>query len=130
LNGLGKPDSGSECTLNVLLAVLDADERELIRRMLLRSGCHVITSLGGRCEPDDADPVDVLVTEVNPEFDGRALVERVRASRPGLPAVFVTGWFDHPDFHDFRCGPIVKKPFSRAALMREVNAALEADHNS
>jgi CheY-like chemotaxis protein len=117
----GTPPAGP--ALNVLVFVRDEDERELIRQMLLRPGCDVATSLD---EVEEVDSFDVLITEVDPMFDRRSIAARLRAGRPELPVLFITGWFDHPDFADLDCERILQKPFSRSALARAIDAIVGA----
>jgi PAS domain S-box-containing protein len=54
--------------------------------------------------------VDVLVTDVvMPDIDGPTLVKQMRARRPGLPVVYVTGFADDRPLVE---GQMVAKPFS------------------
>jgi YesN/AraC family two-component response regulator len=64
-------------------------------------------------------PLDILVTDiVMPGGIGAALAERLRADRPTLPVLFVSGYF--------REGPplststYLEKPFDAATLVRAV----------
>ena len=44
---------------------------------------------------DHAARIDAVVTDVMmPGMGGKQLAERLRASRPDLPIVFMTGWAD------------------------------------
>jgi len=91
--------------------------------MLLRAGCDVAL---GWDDVEELRGFDVLITEVDPEFDGRLIAARLRAGRPGLPVLFITGWFDHPDFADLGRERILKKPFSQAALAGAIDATVVA----
>ena len=63
-----------------------------------------------------------------PEMLGGEVVERVRALRPGLPALFISGYAQQVlDFHGMPSADhdILQKPFTEAALLRRVRLALD-----
>jgi DNA-binding NtrC family response regulator len=75
-------------------------------------------------------PVDVLVTDVVlPEMGGPALAERVRAVRPTLPVLYMSGYTeDAAYFADLlRTSRVLEKPFGGDDLLRQVAHALSAD---
>jgi PAS domain S-box-containing protein len=62
---------------------------------------YAVTRQGSRAGDVEAlSGFDVLITEIDPLFDGRPVAARLRVGRPELPVLFITGWFDHPDFAD------------------------------
>jgi DNA-binding response OmpR family regulator len=72
--------------------------------------------------------IDVLVTDVVlPDSTGVVLAESLRAKRPSLRVVFVSGWFDHPLFPDLGGEVLVQKPFSLGRLKLAVDDALRDD---
>ena len=76
-----------------------------------------------------AQRIDLLVTDmVMPEMLGGEVVERIRAVRPGLPALFISGYAQQVlDFHGMPSADrdILQKPFTEAALLRRVRLALD-----
>ena len=76
-----------------------------------------------------AERIDLLVTDmVMPGMLGNEVVDRVRAVRPGLPALFITGYAQQVlDFHGIPAPDldIVQKPFTEAVLLRRVRRALD-----
>ncbi|MEZ5102563.1 MAG: PAS domain S-box protein [Thermoleophilia bacterium] len=107
---------------------------ELCRRVLGVLGYRVLTEANGRdglhlLQQDDGR-IDLLLTDVVlPELSGRELVERVRAARPGLPVVFMSGYTDDVVV---RMGvlqgdvPFLEKPFSADRLLAVVRETLDA----
>jgi len=64
---------------------------------------------------------------VMPGMLGNEVVDGVRAVRPGLPAVFITGYARQVlDFHGIPAPEldIVQKPFTESALLTRVQQAL------
>jgi DNA-binding response OmpR family regulator len=112
--------------VTILAVVLDDDLRDLIRRMLERSDHHVILAADEAEALDRASsaPIDVLLIEVAPSMDGRSVAAALRVHTPGLPVVYISGWFDHPDFAGMKGGSILKEPFSRQELTRAIDAVL------
>jgi CheY-like chemotaxis protein len=117
--------------------VLDDEESllEIICRMLRGRGFVVL----GTSDPAEAierclapqPRVDVLVTDLGqPTGFGAEVARRVRAERPGLPVVFVSG---SPREEAVRAGLVpadarlVQKPFRRDVLLEAVCAALAGD---
>jgi DNA-binding response OmpR family regulator len=84
----------------ILLAEDDVPLREALEEALRSYGFAV------RCAGDleeavrelDADTFDVVVTDVDMPGNGHALAAAVRARRPGLPVILLTG-VEEPDGH-------------------------------
>jgi len=111
---------------------------DLARMTLEAGGYEVLTALDGRqalelCA-DQKDRVDLLLTDMNmPRMNGAELACSVAALRPGLPVVFMTGdhtatprlemLVKHGPFSGCR---IIRKPFSPAQLLEEVNHLIPA----
>jgi CheY-like chemotaxis protein len=74
--------------------------------------------------------IDVLVTDVvMPRLGARELVQRLRAERPGIRVVLMSAYVDagaHPASNDFTDLPLLSKPFTQAALLSTITAALRA----
>src|SRR5438094_270726 len=127
--GSGGGPAAGEQALTVLAVVLDEDLRGLLRHMLEGPDCHVLVAADEdqAFELASSAEIDLLLTEVAPSVDGRSIAERLRVRRPGLPVLYITAWFDHPNFAELKTEPIVKEPFSRAELTRAIDAVLRGD---
>ena len=119
-----------------MLLVDDDDAvRATVRRFLEREGLAVTDVRGGREALAAWDAaggaVDVLVTDaLMPEMDGLALAAALRARRPALPVVVMSG---HVDVAASGLTPglppaswFVAKPFSGRDLVAAVRAVLAA----
>jgi CheY-like chemotaxis protein len=101
--------------------------RRLARTILSRRGFRVLEARSAGdalviCEHHDG-PVDLVLTDiVMPLMSGELLVERVRAMRPGIRAVFMSGY---PDKGVVRRGVLapelfVQKPFTPDSLLHRI----------
>ena len=69
-----------------------------------------------------AGALDLLVSDVvMPRMDGRELHERLLAARPGLPAVFISGYAEV----EITSGGFLAKPFAASDLLALVRKALQ-----
>jgi PAS domain S-box-containing protein len=73
--------------------------------------------------------IDLLVTDMmlSGEMTGRELADAARATRPGLPALFITGYAENAVIHGRRLMPgtqVVTKPFTLDTLVRRVGDIL------
>src|SRR3954453_13842761 len=67
---------------------------------------------------ENGDAFDVLVTDVvMPGMDGWTLAERIRAKRPALPVVYVTGYSPDPT-RPVEHSRILWKPFTEKSIAR------------
>src|ERR1035437_1913562 len=116
-----------------VLVVEDEDSlRQLTTRILSRSGYQVCVVSSGaeavRRDSDPAQPIDLLLTDVvRPEMLGNEVAARVGAIRPGLPALFMSGYAQSIlDSHGgpAPCFDILEKPFTEAALLSRVRKAI------
>ena len=123
-------DPGGE---TVLVVEDEQEVRSLIIRMLGREGYHVLTAPGGREGLEVArrhdGPIHLLVTDVvMPSLSGPELARRLKADRPEMEVLFVTGHAeDVADAHqlaDLGAG-VLAKPFDTAALARAVHGILD-----
>ncbi len=107
--------------------VVDDDEavRAITCAFLREAGYRVLEAASGAVALallQVSGPIDVLVTDlVMPSMDGLQLSHAVRAARPGLPVVLLTGYADE---HDVSGDIVVQKPFSSADLTQAVARAL------
>ncbi len=112
---------------NAVVLLVDDDEqgRPVTAALLRDMGYAVI-------EASDAESalavtyatpaIDLVVTDViMPGTDGPSLVGRIRAERPGLPVLFITG---HPGTHALDNETVLAKPFTARELRDGVLRAL------
>ena len=121
---------GSE---TLLLVEDEAAVRSSARRLLERSGYTVLEARHGgdamRIAEESGRPIDLVLTDlVMPEMGGRELVERLRAHRPGLKVLFMSGYTEKAITVDGVMPPntgFVEKPFTVEQLMRRVREILD-----
>lgn len=109
----------------ILLVEDDEAVRRLARHILVERGYRVLEA---DCGPSAlelvagrSEPLDLLLTDVvMPRMDGRALYERLLALRPGLPAVFMSGYAEV----EITGERFLAKPFAASALLAIVREAL------
>ena len=82
-----------------ILLVEDEDElRQVMQESLEALGYHVLAARDGRAALDLASsdsPIDLLLTDmIMPEMNGGELAREISKSRPGLKAIFVSGYAD------------------------------------
>lgn len=123
------------CTGTVLLVDDDAAVRSLGRRILERHGFVVLVAADGADALDVAagfsDRIDILVTDVVlPTLHGRELYARLRAARPALRVLFISGYTDD---EILRRGlakeglTLIEKPFGSRELVEAACTALAGD---
>ncbi len=118
-----------------LLLVEDEEVvRDLVRAMLEGCGYRVLsardgaeaTTVAGRHTED----LHLLLTDVvMPEVDGRELADRLKAARPGLRVIFMSGYTDEAIVRHGVLEPgvnFLQKPFTAGALARKVREVLDA----
>jgi CheY-like chemotaxis protein len=116
----------------ILLVEDDAVVRHVVRLLLELEGDVVVEAKDG----DDAltvlrahrGPLDLLLTDVMmPGLSGAEVCERVRAERPGLPTLFISGFYPEAVFPDQRLpegAAFLAKPFMPEELIDAVDALL------
>ncbi|MDB5103674.1 MAG: hybrid sensor histidine kinase/response regulator [Fibrobacteres bacterium] len=78
----------------------------------------------------DRTPVDVLITDIRmPGMNGFELAHLLRQSRPGLPILFISGYFDsaaeeHMEWIQRPKVGFLPKPFPPGALLRNLELLL------
>jgi two-component system cell cycle sensor histidine kinase/response regulator CckA len=110
--------------------------REVTRRILARSGYHVIAAASGDEALDllsaRTDHIDVLLTDViMPRMQGSELADKVRVLQPAVRVVFMSGYTQgllskqgvlEPGVH------LIEKPFSQATLLTKLHEIVSAHH--
>ena len=113
---------GVDAIRSVLLVEDEAAVRGLAERVLARRGWHVRVAADGHAAlhlMTAGEPLDLLVTDaVMPGMGGPELIGRLRAHRPDLPVILVSGYAEETLHSDLRRDSIVflPKPYSLAAL--------------
>ena len=118
------------------IAVVD-DDRRILESLsnLLESAdyaVHSFASAAALLESDWLEEIDCLISDIDmPVMDGLELLRVVRAARPELPVILITG---HPELLN-RLPPMCpshyrsfKKPFDGKELLRAVSDALRNPH--
>ena len=117
----------------VLVAEDVAAVRHVTRKMLERYGYRVLEAADGTTAEQLAaslnEPIDLLLTDVvMPDVNGWDLAERLRAQRPALRVLFMSGYTDdaivrHGILQDGIA--YLQKPFTPVSLARKVRAVLD-----
>jgi diguanylate cyclase (GGDEF)-like protein/PAS domain S-box-containing protein len=121
-------------TETILLVEDEKSVRELAARILQRHGYHVLAAADGRDALEliarDQPHLDVLLTDVvMPVISGQELAKRLRASRPDLPVLFMSGYNEEAVLRE---GVLVsgtaflEKPFTPSFLLHRVREILSA----
>ena len=118
----GVAEPGSK---QVLLAEDDPMIRDLMQRLLHSWGYPVFSARNGREAMEIAEehkgPIHLLVSDVNmPEMDGPELAEKLKAKRPRLQVILLSGYW-HSEIVLQRGWKFIQKPFQ----LRELRAAVE-----
>jgi PAS domain S-box-containing protein len=116
-----------------LLVVEDEPEvRQLTERILTSAGYLVMTASGGAeaLSVTSAENVDLLLTDlVMPGMLGSELVERLRADRPELKVVIMSGYshavLSGSEIADSPWSAFIEKPFTADGLLRAVRELLD-----
>lgn len=125
------PQSGKE---TLLLVEDEAPVRESVRRLLEWHGYTVIEARNGadalRVFEDNENGIDLVLTDLTmPEMGGHELVERLRARRPGLRVLFMSGYTERTITSNGAVPGdtgIVEKPFTVETLMRRLREVLDS----
>jgi len=115
-----------------ILLVEDEDMvRAVAERALVRAGYNVVAAQQGEegLERFDAmDKIDLVISDVvMPVMDGPAMVRAMRAKKPDLPILFMSGYAEEQlrQSIDIDHVAFLPKPFSVAQLAEAVSATLD-----
>jgi two-component system cell cycle sensor histidine kinase/response regulator CckA len=117
----------------LLLVEDEAAVRSSARRLLERHGYTVLEARHGadalRLVEEGGPEVDLVLTDlVMPEMGGRELVERLRARRPNLKVLYMSGYTEKAITPDGVMPPrtgFVEKPFTVEQLLRRLREILD-----
>jgi two-component system cell cycle sensor histidine kinase/response regulator CckA len=127
-----KPAALPRGTETILVVEDEPDVRDLASRFLNDRGYNVLTAKDGahalEVFAQYPGKVHLILTDlVMPRMSGKELCKRVKALRPEVKVLFMSGYADyaHGDpAHTPPPGLFLQKPFSQAALVRFVRNAL------
>jgi signal transduction histidine kinase/CheY-like chemotaxis protein len=117
--------------ITVLLAEDEEGVRQLATEALRRHGYHVLAAPSGEAALTVAGGHDgtihLLITDVvMPGMKGPELAERMRAMRPGIRVMLMSGYAaDVVTPQDLAQATLLSKPFSTATLIKTVRAVLD-----
>lgn len=125
-----RPAGGTE---TILLAEDDPGVRVLTRRFLRTAGYTVIEATDGveaiRMGRENIDKLDMaLVDVVMPQAGGREVYDTLKALRPDLPVLFMSGYTSGELDHNSVLLPgmeLLSKPFDHPTLLQRVRAVLD-----
>jgi CheY-like chemotaxis protein len=84
------------------------------------SGGHALELL------DQQPNIDLMLIDfAMPGMNGAELARQVRAKRPGLPMIFLTGYADTTALGDTDEDHIIRKPFRDSDLVAKIRRVLE-----
>jgi CheY-like chemotaxis protein len=116
----------------ILVVEDESAVREPMVRALRKQGYVVLEAEDGlhglEVSAQHGDAIDLVVSDVRmPRLIGPAMVERLRNERPGLRAMFVSGYasLDRGAAGSLIAPGLLEKPFTLPALFRRVREALD-----
>jgi CheY-like chemotaxis protein len=111
--------------------VIVADDEVLVATTLAdileEAGYRVTVTHNGleALEAERRDPADLLVTDLRmPRLDGIALIGRIRAQRPDLPIVVMTGYSESLPTAEPGRLVVLRKPFAPDRVVETIRALL------
>src|ERR1700722_20699728 len=119
-------------TQNAILMVVDDEPQVLqLERVILEASGYTVLQASGALDAIAAlaggPPLDLLIADLNmPDLHGEEMARRIRATRPNLKVLFVTGHVDRlmetPRMWDFEA--FLEKPFTAEGLREAVSLLL------
>jgi len=132
-SAIPQPRSRARGTETILLVEDEAAVRRIVREMLLRLGYTILEAPDGMAAEkialESRKPIDLLLTDVvMPELGGLQLARRLKALRPELKVLFMSGYADDGIVNQSVLGTgaaYLQKPFTVDALASKIREALE-----
>ena len=123
--------SGSE---TILLVEDEETVRRIVRRILEARGYTVLEAISGpmalAVDESHKQAIDLLITDlVMPDMGGRQLAETLKARRPGMETIFISGYTNDAIVRNGNLpagAAFLQKPFSPQALSKIVRDVLDA----
>ena len=123
------PVVGAEPQGHILVVDDEADVREMLADVLTSRGHCVSLSAGGReaLRRFEQERYDLVITDLGmPDLNGWEVARVIKAIRPSMPVLLLTGWADAVDADAGRVDAVIKKPFDMTELAAAVSSALRA----
>jgi len=119
----------------ILVVEDDLAVRAAVRRVLERYGYRVLEASNGEqalaVMADSSPEIDLVLSDmVMPEMSGLDLRERLRAIRPALPVLLMSGYSEEAITRLGRqgpSGPLIQKPFTVNGLLDKVRLTLSEE---
>ena len=120
-----RPDEDKNATGKVLLVEDHPEVAEASRAMLVELGyhCEIASSAEAAMEAIVRRDFDLLLADIimPGPVDGIRLAKNIRALKPGIPVLLVSGFPKNRDESDF---PLLRKPYNLIELGRAIRTAL------
>jgi two-component system, cell cycle sensor histidine kinase and response regulator CckA len=128
------PVTATGGTETILLVEDEETLRALTKNLLELNGYKVLEAAHGAAALEVSDStrgeIDLLLTDVvMPGINGRMLADQLKAKRPEIKTMFISGYTGQRVGEETNLAPgsiFLQKPFSRDQLARKVREALEA----
>ena len=125
-----KASSGSE---TILLVEDEEAVRKLVRRTLEKQGYHLLVASSGaealELAKNYAGPIQLMISDVvMPQIGGREVAGQLRAMRPGIQVLFMSGYTETTMLRGGNLGAgenFLQKPFTPLSLARRVREVLD-----
>jgi CheY-like chemotaxis protein len=132
LSGSGKEEQKSQGAATVLIIEDESSVRRVAARVLRERGYTVLEASGGaeamRTIQDFVGEIHLVLTDVvMPGMNGREIVSQIAITRPGIKALFVSGYAgDAIAYHGGLDSHVafLQKPFTAEALASKVREVL------
>lgn len=99
--------------------------RQLVARILERKGHRVIQCGDSLSALAVTDPFDLLIVDfVLPDVNGRDLTAKLRASRPTLPVILMSGYLPDPELAPPAPSMFMQKPMTPTMVVESVEKML------
>ena len=134
LDSSGKAEPGRRGAETVLVVEDESSVRALAVRILRERGYEVLDASNGkealRTVHEFLGEIHLVVTDVvMPEMSGKTLVSQIEVARPGIKALFVSGYTDNAIVHhgilDSNIA-FLQKPFTADGLARKVREVINS----
>ena len=118
----------------ILLVEDDDDVRFLLHSILKADGYAVLEAKDGEqalaIAAERSETINLVLTDLQmPKLGGRKLVEKLLSTRPGMKAMFMSG-FGREDFPDAQAHGLpvnfLEKPFMPKSLVRQIRKVLDS----